>query len=808
MSGAPQRTFLVFTTLTLIWVTTSRVAAQTANPAPAGKPQNILLNADSSTRDSDRETAELEGHVQVIYRDQHLSADHAVVNLRSKTVDAWGNVAIISPKATVGGRRVVMDLETNTGVIYQGYVQSASVSFEGRILYRTSETEFLAEDAHYTTCTTCPEAWSFAGTTIRAQLGGYAYIKNSVFEFGGFPIIYLPYLIVPLKSDRQSGLLTPEFERSNVGGLGISESFFWAMSREQDATITAKNYELRGPKGLLNYRYSINDHSGGDLDTAYLQDQAFARDPRFTTFLAPGTSQALVNRWFLRYNHYQDLPDNYVHRVQLNTASDLQYPKDFPLETSNNGDPAMEDRMSFSHGSENFFWMVDSSYYTNLLQSNPQAGNNNAVHRLPEIHFDQALTRIGDSEFFFNWSTDYTNFTRNGFGFDSLNQGYTTTGNRFLQNSGTSANCNTIAWESDPTCVAIHNGTFQSGTDLIRTGTRADGNLAVQRPIKAGKVDLLPSVSYRETDYEFNTGTQNTASRKYLRGDVSARTVFSRVFDLEGKDRIKHEIVPEVSFSNVFWYSQPDNPFFGANAQTSPFSLQNNVSDLDLNSPYGLQFDYFDRTYDRKIATFGVSNHLIRKTYKDNEASYLQFFNWKVSQSYNIYQAEGNPPYQPYSDILSELTFILDRFTVSQRYDYFPYQSLNNSSTKVRLLDEKRDFIQLGYDLSYNIVPGQPVLASARTEQYSFTVKKSLRLLDLLGKIIYDSNPQTTTGGLWINSYGIAAQFRLPGDCLYFRLVLYRPPGGTENLYFNFDFSFDGNPRKGFSEDMLSQFSF
>jgi LPS-assembly protein len=501
--------------------------------------------------------------------------------------------------------------------------------------------------------------------------------------------------------------------------------------------------------------------------------------------------------------------------VQFNNASDLQYPVDFPLETTNNGDPAMEDRMSFSHSSDNFFWMVDSSYYTNLLQSNPQAGNDNSVQRLPELHAEQSLSKIGDSDFLYSWSTDYTNFTRDSFGFDTMNAGYVPGGTRYLLSNGTDPACSTNLWEQNPNCHAVHNANFNSNTDLIRTGTRLDSNMQVEHPVHVGRIDFLPAVSYRETDYEFNTGTNNTAIRQYFRGDLGARTVFGHVYDGEGQERMKHEIEPEVNYSNIFWINQPNNPFFGANAQASPFTPQNNVSDADLNSPYGLQFDYFDRTYNRNIVTAALTNRLVQKSWdkdkdKDKDKSdpsptYSELLSWKVAQSYDIYQANGNPAYQPWGDTLSELSVHLKNFVITQRYDYFPYQEVNDSSTRIKILDSKKDFVQFGYDLSYNLVPGQPVDPTTRTEQYSFTVKKSVKLIDLLGKVIYDANP---TGGAWINSYGVAAQLRMPGDCLFLRLMLYRPPGGTDNFLASFDFAFDGNPRPGLSEAILDQFSF
>jgi len=770
------------------------------------KMKGLVYEAENSTIDNEKETVELDGNVQIILKDQHIKCQKAVINFRSKSIDAAGEVSMTSMTNTVGGKRVVLDLETSTGIIYDGFVQSASVLFEGTVLLKTSDTEFIADNAKYTTCTNCPESWSFTGTKIKAELGGYAYIRNSTLRFGGFPIFWMPYLIVPLKSDRQSGLLTPDFERSLVGGLTIAESYFWAMSRSQDSTWTLKNYELRGLKGLLNYRYMNSENSYGEFDTAILQDRVFSNSDRVNTFR--GANRSILNRWFIKYDHYYEMPDNMAHRMNINNASDLQYPKDFPLETRNSGDSSMENRISMSKTAGNVHWFVDTSYFVNLLQSNPLASNQDSVHRLPEISVNSTLAPIGESGFLYNWNLTYTNFARGHFAFDTL----TSNGNyRFIKakdkNTGTFLPCKIQNWETQENCVAYHDSAFDPSKDLIRTGQRLDGQFSVERPFSMGRLEFLPRLSLRETDYRFTVGNSISTFRRYARADFASRTIFSRIFDIENsKDRIKHEIQPELAATAIPWIDQPAHPFFGALANSSPYTTQNNVSDSDLNSPYGLQFDYLDRTYERKLITFALTNRFIRKSVGPQKSEYKQFFSWRLAQSYDFYQAEGNSPREAYSDISSDLALLLDRIHFYQRMNYFPYQVVTNSSSRVRLLNEDGDFVQLGYNISYNITPGQIVDATTRTEQYSLTFKKSVRYLDLLSKIIYDLNPSKPDQP--VNSYGIGAQLRLPGECWYIRVIQYRPTGGEDNVKFTFDFSFDGQKKEALPESLIETFSF
>jgi LPS-assembly protein len=93
------------------------------------------------------------------------------------------------------------------------------------------------------------------------------------------------------------------------------------------------------------------------------------------------------------------MPDDYIQRASINLASDLQYPKDFPLETMNHGDAAMENRVSVTKNTKDQHFSVDTSYYANLLQADPLAGNDDAVHRLPEIRWSQVEKNIGETNF-------------------------------------------------------------------------------------------------------------------------------------------------------------------------------------------------------------------------------------------------------------------------------------------------------------------------------------------------------------------------------------------------------------------------
>lgn len=774
--------------------------------------QGVTVQAENMERDSERDTVEVTGNVQIIYKDQHLKADRARINFRAKSIEAFGNVLVTTPQANIAGQKVVLDYETDTGVIFDGFVQSGTVLFEGSRINKLSATEFIADDARYTTCTTCPEAWSFSGSKVRADMGSYAYIKGSVLRFASVPVFWLPYLVVPLKSERQSGLLPPSFGSSSSGGLIYEQSYFWAMSRSDDSTWTLKNYEKRGLKGLFNYRYMLAEESFGEFDFGFLKDKEFAKEPRLNSFRPEQAKNDINDRYFLKYSHYYSLPDDFIHRLQINDASDLQYSRDFPRETGNSGDPAMETRTSLTKNTKTQHYSLDASYYKNLLQSNPNAGNDSAVHRLPELNFSQTQSRIGNSDYLYSIDLNYSNFQRTSFAYDNLNSDFDP--KRDINDRWVQSNCAEKKWETKPECQQIYDGEYNQNKDLIRTGQRLSFKPSVYKPIKLNNFDLLPKLTYHETQYLFPVGKDSRNIRRLFRADLSTKTTFSRIygdFNSLQSERTKHEIQPELALTAIPWIHHPRHEFFG-NAENDNFSLNADtaISDADLNGATGLQFDYEDRLTNRRLVTMAFTNKLTKKSWENGAPVYLQYLNWRLAQSYDAYLAERNPEGQPLSQLSSELQLKFAPFDINQTSFYYPYQKVTNTSTRLRVTSSRGDFFQIEQILNFSVSPGKDVDPNTRVEDYPITIMKTSGWFDIIGKLVYGD----TTEGKKLKSWAYSGQLKPPGDCLSIRLSQFRTFRVSDQqrndieTKIDFAFTWDGQTQPRIGESFLQGIGF
>src|SRR5690606_4887126 len=93
-------------------------------------------------------------------------------------------------------------------------------------------------------CTICPGSttptWAVrAARVTQDELTQRIYFDNATFEVMGLPVAYLPWMSVPDPSaERASGLLAPEFRRSDLYGSGFRLPYYHVLSPSADTTIT------------------------------------------------------------------------------------------------------------------------------------------------------------------------------------------------------------------------------------------------------------------------------------------------------------------------------------------------------------------------------------------------------------------------------------------------------------------------------------------------------------------------------------------------------------------------------------------
>ena len=95
----------------------------------------------------------------------------------------------------------------------------------------------------------------------------YGTAKDVVFYIKDVPVFYFPYVVFPVKRDRQSGFLFPRFGWSQKKGAEADLFYYWAISPSQEATIDLDVQSNRGVGTGLDYRYLRTRGSSGGRPT-------------------------------------------------------------------------------------------------------------------------------------------------------------------------------------------------------------------------------------------------------------------------------------------------------------------------------------------------------------------------------------------------------------------------------------------------------------------------------------------------------------------------------------------------------------
>ncbi len=739
----------------------------------------VLLDAKVMERDLDKKVTILEGQVQVIFNQQILNCDRAEIYWEKDLIIAKGRLTIQTPTAYIEGDRAELNTKTNKGKIINGYVRSGQVVLEGKVIEKLNDKEFIADDAYYTACTTCPPSWSFTGSKIKAEIGGYAYIDNSILRIVDVPVFWLPYIVVPLKSKRQTGLLVPAWNYSEEDGASFTIPFFWAINRSQDATLSARYYTRRGEFFKSEYRYVLSQESEGAFNFGLLRDRVFKEEPRLQ-----GKVDGDYYRWFGSYKHYFKLPNGYVSRAKINTSSDIMYANDFPEDFPLEGEPALENRTSLAKNFEKVHLSADITYNINQLKENPLANNEDAVHRFPELKFQIRETPVF-SDLYFSMDLQYVHFARDGYAYDDVT----------LPNDVVGDDCQDV----DIKCHVAdedRDGVFNANKDLIRTGERMDVRPSLTYPILVGKyLNLTPKVSYRYTKYAFTVDPQDQAFdtnpvRQYFQTQLKASTSLARIYqgsDVKRQEAYKHEIVANVQGSIIPYFEQTNSAFFGDSSNYPANKLLEPISDVDFVGERGIQFDDVDRITDRQLVTFTLDNYVTRKLVDKKNVDYKRIALFRLSQSYDFNEAKRSGNNQPWSAISGLVDLRFKYFNTNTSVDYFPYLDIANTATRMQFNTPGGNYFTLGYSQSY-IIPEDPstFIEDDRIETLALGGGLRWKYFNISGSL------QQSLVSFKINRWNLYFDLIPPGNCWGVKLWIQTTTNNSPDWRFSFDYNFGG----------------
>lgn len=378
----------------------------------------ITVRADHITSNDNDKTVLARGEVEITRGQNSLYADEVLINTETMQADAIGNVRFTTPSEIMRGSRMLADLNSGLGKVYEARVFNRPTNFylNGNEIERLGENVYRIKHGDITSCNDESPPWRFSSSEINVELEGYATFSNTTFDVMGVPTLWAPWFIFPVKTERQSGLLFPSFGFSDRDGFIAEQSYFQTLGDSQDLTLTANFMSRRGVDWGLEYRYSLNEDSKGMFMLDIMPEDRRGED----LFRDGSNAEAYNTRYWIRGKADHRLGPKTTLRLDMDIVSDRDYLQEFNFSET-----------GFSTSRQRFIdWFrrdidtENSLTRTNLLNLNHLRENESlnlglryndrldaqddiTMHDLPQLSWDMARTPIADSPLFFQMDSSY-----------------------------------------------------------------------------------------------------------------------------------------------------------------------------------------------------------------------------------------------------------------------------------------------------------------------------------------------------------------------------------------------------------------
>jgi LPS-assembly protein len=596
----------------------------------------VTLEADSVAYDKEKDTYHAKGNVLIVFSGGVLMAESVVLNKATNDAVAEDYVLLISDGDILEGDKVEFNIESKTGVAYQGKMFFVANHFyiKGTRIEKTGEASYHFENATATSCDGDSPDWRLTGREMDVTIDGYGTMKHGKFLASNIPVFYTPYMLFPAKKNRQSGFLFPYIGYSAEKlGWDIELPYYWAISEDTDATFYQRYMGKRGFKEGVEFRYFISKDTFGTFYGDFMNDTGRINETGETTGGIPRDWQSDNKRWSFYLNHETTFDPSFTLRTDIRKVSDSFYFKDFS---------------SHNYYLDNFSMSEADRFKKVPFYGDETLGSLNSTVRVAKNWQLYNLTAL------VSYTDDFASASN-----DATLQKYPEI---------------TLKGIKRPIFGSPLNFEFDAAYDYYYRNEGQKGHLFDLQPALSLPrhwrefLQFTPQIGVKSTswnrDDNVDTGQSKQGSRELYIIGGTATTEIHRIFDVGGKDvdKIRHGIRPELTYAYIPNVSQTNLP------------------------------DYVAAVAEQNTLTYSLTNTLLAKlNEKDGGKSYREFLRFKLAQTYDFKEArrgDVDPPKdtRPFSDVDMELDV--------NPLQYFSFMARNKYSVN------SGQWLQTNYDLN------------------------------------------------------------------------------------------------------------
>jgi LPS-assembly protein len=529
-----------------------------------------FLQSDRLRGRNDFETV-LEGQVTVRRGDVLLKAAEVEYNQATDQLKARGQVTINRAGNVYEGPELSLQLDAFEGFFTQPTFKLLKNNAHGQ----AEKIEFIDSAhtvMHHATFTTCSRKpgpswtpdWFFKADKISLDTErNIGLAEGASLRFKDVPILPVPSVDFPLADERKSGLLPPSIGVDNIGGLEITQPYYWNLAPNRDITLYPTYWSRRGLRVGTEFRYleSNAPHRpfGGEARLDYMEKD-----------LLNG-----ARRWGIKAKHTglmdpELLGGNLGFGLNINRVSDNDYWKDFALANNNGVQRLLSNDITFNWSNGTLSTGLRTQMWQTLQD------NANALNRITPP-FDRV------PQFTARMMRNYVS------GFDL------------------SVDADLTRFESARDFECLNNGLSSCAPNATRTVSWAQ----MSRPFLSSAGYLTPKIQVHGRSYQFDGGLPSNTFYGNRQGQTSA-SIAVPTFSLDGGmafDRHSH------------WFDRPWTQTFEPRAffVYTPYRDQSYLPNYDSGSnAYNFAsvftentFVGHDRIANNKLLTLGVTSRLL-----------------------------------------------------------------------------------------------------------------------------------------------------------------------------------------------------
>jgi LPS-assembly protein len=242
--------------------------------------ENLDFSAPSVSFDQKENVISGEGGVIVSGQGYRMQGERGSVDLDTNDISLQERVLLTGDNTSIQSETLEFNLESEAGRFEDARftLEEGAFAFESEEVQKLNDVDFQLSECFLSTCA-CPDGetpWRLRASSATAEREGYAHAYNAVFRFKGVPVLYTPWIAFPIKQERSSGLLVPEFGYSNQNGALLKLPIYTVLDGSTDMTFAP--FVQTETRYGLQYDYRERYSRRSSIDSRFVYSNETPRD--------------------------------------------------------------------------------------------------------------------------------------------------------------------------------------------------------------------------------------------------------------------------------------------------------------------------------------------------------------------------------------------------------------------------------------------------------------------------------------------------------------------------------------------------